>query len=130
MAACETGAMAVSRALASSLLTCNRLPKATACRTPGMPPQFVCEVVQVWPADRPGRETCLGNDLWDRPMCKQSPVGDIRQAVTSFCFVHVVGRNQKRQPLGGQLDGSAPRIPGALSDPLRQSAHRAAEAWG
>ena len=39
----------------------------------------------------------------DRPVREQVPVGDIRHPVTSFGFVHIVGRDQKREPFGGKL---------------------------
>ena len=73
-------------------------------------PQFLGEVVQIWSADRPGRETRLGDDLRHRPMCQQSPVGDVGQAVTSFCFVHIVGRNQECQAVGSEFVNLLPEF--------------------
>src|SRR6476659_7809092 len=60
---------------------------------------------------RPCREMRLCDDLRDCPVREQAPIGDIRQPVTSLRFVHIVSRDQKREPVGGQLVNLLPEFP-------------------
>src|SRR5215831_28140 len=79
-----------------------------------MPAKLLRELMEVRPAHRPCRKTRVCDDFRDGTICEQFAVGDVRQAMASFGFIHVVGRNQKRKPLSGEFMNLLPKFASRL----------------
>jgi hypothetical protein len=68
---------------------------------PGSLVQILGELRQsfaVTRAHRVGGEMRAGDDLLDRAMRQQHPIGDVGNLVTALGLVHVVGGDQHREP--------------------------------
>jgi hypothetical protein len=74
-------------------------------------PELASQLIEVWAADRPRRQPRLPNDVGDSPIGKQFPVGDIGESMAAFGFIHVMGRDEKCEPIGSQFMNLFPELP-------------------
>ena len=80
----------------------------------GMPPQLLRKLMKARPRDRPRGEMRLRDDIRNRPVREQAPVGDVCQPVTSFGLIHVVGSDQEGKAFRGELMNLLPEFPPRL----------------
>ena len=86
-----------------------RLPKATACCTPGFG-AVARRLRQVGTAHRPSRQADACNHFLHGAGGEQVAVGNVSQPMAALRFIHVVRGDEKRQPLGGELMDLLPEI--------------------
>ena len=121
-------AMARSSAAASSPLTCSRLPKATACSTPGCSRSCSASASRSGPVTDQVVRRASRDDLGDGAVGEQLAVGDVGEPMAALGLVHVVRGDEEGQALGRRAGGSPPRNRGAPWGRRRRSARRAAAA--
>ena len=68
------------------------------------------QLMEVRTTDRPRREPSLLNHVGDGPIGEQLPVRDIGESMTALGFIHVMGRDEKCEPLGSQLMNLFPEL--------------------
>src|SRR5262245_29253061 len=79
-------------------------------RHTGTVAELLGKLGQIWPAHRPRRETCVGDDFGDRAVNEQLAVSDVGEAVAALGFIHVVRGDEKRESLGRKIVDLFPKV--------------------
>jgi hypothetical protein len=75
-----------------------------------LPTNLHGQSMEIRAGDRPRGKPCLPNDVRDGTIGEQLPVGNVRESMAPLSLIHVMSRDQKREPIGSQLMNVFPKF--------------------
>ena len=99
---------------ASRPLTCNAVPNATTCSTPGRPRIFSASAGRFAPVTSHVVSAAVFKTSSTVPLREQISVGDVGEPMAALGLVHVMRRDEHGQTAGGELVDFVPEFAARL----------------